>query len=655
MDIWRQVCAFDTLYTAWMKVKSNGGSAGGDGVTIGKFQNGAGKKLHELSTALAGGGYTAGPCRRVDIPKRKGGFRTLMIPAIIDRVAHTAIAETLDPILDPTFEESSFAYRQGRSVKQAVARIERWRDNGYQHVIEADIVRYFDNINHEILIQKLKSVLSGHAGAGPLLDLISDLIDAQGIELGTLGIGLIQGSPLSPLLSNLYLDALDEAIDGRGIKLIRFADDFVILCKSERKAETAMDLARAVLNEHGLSLHDDGTRIVSFDKGFDFLGYLFVRSLAVKQDRTEVVPDVNQQQMPDDQRDNDHADDKSAPSIARYDRGIGVMYMIDPTHHLSLRNESFAVMTKGDFEVAAIPHHRIDRIEVGPRVEVDWQVLDHCLSTDTDIVFVNRFGERKGQLTSTNLRSGSLHLQQAALVLDQEARVAFARKLVEARIRNQRTQLFRLNRSERHADVINALATMGRNLRKMDGATTLEQLLGYEGASGALYWPSLGQLTKGAGLPFRRTRPALDALNATVNYLTAVLERDIRAAILGADLHPGFGILHSAHDYSEAAIYDLMEPFRAPLTEGLAAYLFNAHRLRPEMFGGDDVQPAHISREGRKAIISGYETAIAKRVNITGRKGKLAWRPMMQRQAHDLAKAIRTGDASMFTPYLMEA
>lgn len=654
MDLWQKVRDFDTLYAAWMKVKSNGGSSGGDGITLGKFRIGAASKLHQLSKALAEGIYVSGPCRRVDIPKRKGGFRTLMIPTIVDRVAHTAVAEVLQPILDPTFEESSFAYRHGRSVKQAVACIERWRDAGYHHVIEADIIRYFDNIDHDILIRKLRAVLEGHAGAEPLLELIADVIDGQGIELGTAGTGLVQGSPLSPLLSNLYLDALDETIDRKGVKIVRFADDFVVLCKSEQRAESALDLVRTVLMEHGLALHDEGTRIVNFDKGFDFLGYLFVRSLAVKQDRDDhSVANVPEHSLA--VRDPAVGAADESPTPARYDRGFGVMYLTDASQRLSLRNESFAVLTGGGHEVAAISHHRIGRIEVSPRVEVEWPVLDHCLSTDTEIAFVNGFGERKGQLTQTNLRSGSLQLRQAEMVLDEETRVRYATKIVQARIRNQRTQLFRLNRSADDSAVRTTLAHMGRSLRKLKSADTLEQLLGHEGASAALYWPALGQLTEGAPSPFRRTRPATDAINATINYLTAVLERDIRTAILGADLHPGFGILHSAHDYSEAAVYDLMEAFRAPLTEGLAAYLFNARRLRLDMFGGEGGEPSHISREGRRAIITGYESAVSKRVNITGRTGKLAWRPMMQRQAHDLANAIRTGDPDRFVPYLMEA
>ena len=207
----------------------------------------------------------------------------------------------------------------------------------------------------------------------------------------------------------------------------------------------------------------------------------------------------------------------------------------------------------------------------------------------------------------------------------------------------------------RRFGIIRALAAMGRHLRKLGTASDVASLRGLEGAVGAEYWPALGLLTQDAPAPFRRQRPARNGLNATVNYLTAILARDINAAILAAGLHPGFGILHIGRDRNDACIYDMMEPFRAPLTEGLAAFLFNANRLRPEMFTSLQDKAIRISRDGVGAIITGYEQAVAKRINITGQKGKLAWRPMMRQQVATLARALRKEDPSLFTPYLMEA
>jgi CRISPR-associated protein Cas1 len=186
--------------------------------------------------------------------------------------------------------------------------------------------------------------------------------------------------------------------------------------------------------------------------------------------------------------------------------------------------------------------------------------------------------------------------------------------------------------------------------------TAVAALLGVEGAATAAYWPALGAALE---IPveggFRRQRPAADPVNAAINYLTGILERDIRAAIQAASLHPGFAFLHGTRDRHDGLVFDLMEPFRAPLTEGLAVYLFNARRLRPEMFSSGHGDGFLMNADARKALVTGYEAAVEKRVNRTNGKGKLAWRPMMRLQAASLANAVLQGKADLFVPYTMEA
>jgi len=440
------------------------------------------------------------------------------------------------------------------------------------------------------------------------------------------------------------------------VRLIRFADDFVILCKKRPDAKAALRNATEVLADHGLELHEGGTRIIDFDRGFEFLGHMFVRSFTFQQvSDPEEDPLVLMRGIAkaDEVRAAGQENEK-AERKAGYDRGERVLYITQPGRQLVLRNLSFAVQGREGRELLAIAHGRVDRIEAGPGTEIDPAVYEHCLATGTDLALVNGFGELRGTVQAPNVANAALQLKQAAAVLDPAGQTVIARALVNARIRNQRTQLFRLNRRQRNAEVTRALAAMGRHLRKLDHLHDVAALRGIEGAVGAEYWPALGLLSKGAPTPLRRQRPARDGLNATVNYLTAILLRDVNSAVLAAGLHPGFGALHVGRDRGDACVYDMMEPFRAPLSEGLAVFLFNAGRLRPEMFTTLPDKTVRISRDAVGAIIKGYEQAVAKRVNITGRKGKLAWRPMMRRQAQDLARALRRDDLSQFTPYLME-
>ena len=172
--------------------------------------------------------------------KPSGGTRHLMIPTVRDRIVHTAIAHALDPVLEPLFESTSFAHRPGKSVTQAVERIEALLRKGFTHVVEADIVSYFDNVDQTILTGKLKKALASTPGADPLIDTIEVILHYHGIALGTEDIGLVQDSPLSALLANLYLDALDEAFNKQNVRIIRFADDFVLLCKSRHSADPGL-------------------------------------------------------------------------------------------------------------------------------------------------------------------------------------------------------------------------------------------------------------------------------------------------------------------------------------------------------------------------------------------------------------------------------
>ena len=196
----------------------------------------------------------------------------MRIPSVADRVVHTALALTIGPVLDAQFEPSSFGYRPGRSVSQAVQAIEAYRDAGYWHVVDADIEDFFDTVDHDRLMAKLTAAFPEER---QLTDLISEILAHQAQQTGCAAAkGLAQGSPLSPLMANLYLDALDETLSQGGIKLVRFADDFVLLCKKQSRAEDALNLAAKELAAEGLKLNRDKSRVSDFSKGFTFLGHM---------------------------------------------------------------------------------------------------------------------------------------------------------------------------------------------------------------------------------------------------------------------------------------------------------------------------------------------------------------------------------------------
>ncbi len=444
---------------------------------------------------------------------------------------------------------------------------------------------------------------------------------------------------------------MDEEIEDQGVKIVRFADDFVILCKSERKAQKVLEHCVRVLAEHRLQLHEDGTRIVNFDRGFDFIGYLVLRTLALKK---AADPAQQKQQKPIKSTVTDEGIIELDDQGSHFDPGRRVLYVLDPQHRLETRNRSFSVQRDDGSELIAIPYRRIGRIEAGPGVGFGQRPVELAIQTGVELAVVDGFGQTKGLVTSHPPKRAGLHMAQAQAVLSEPFRLEAACRLVDARIRNQRTQLLRLNRTRELQAVTDALRSMMWSLRKVPYVKTVDELLGAEGASTKAFWPCLGVLWENADVqPFQRSRPARDPLNAAINYLTGILERDTRAAIQATGLHQGFAFLHGTRDRHDGLVYDLMEPFRAPLTEGLAVYLFNANRLRQEMFSAGSDNLTVIGDEGRAAIVQGYEAAAARRANKTGEPGKLAWRPMMLHQARGLAAAVKSGDTALFRPYLM--
>ena len=160
-DFWMRVTSQEALHLAWAKVAANQGSAGGDHVSLHDFADGLFANIIQLRVELLDGSYRSGPFRKVALPKRKGGYRVLTIPTVRDRVVHTSIANVITPVFETVFEDSSFAYRPNRGVARAVERIEQWHKQGYEIVIEADVVAYFDNIRHSLLFDKVQTMVKG--------------------------------------------------------------------------------------------------------------------------------------------------------------------------------------------------------------------------------------------------------------------------------------------------------------------------------------------------------------------------------------------------------------------------------------------------------------------------------------------------------------
>jgi RNA-directed DNA polymerase len=269
-----------TLTAAWAAVKRNGGAAGSDHQSIEDFAKDLAKEIEQLSEALRTGSYRPRPIRRVYIDKPGSKEkRPLGIPCVRDRVVQGALRIVIEPILENVFASHSYGFRPRRGCKDALREVERLLSAGYTYVVDADIRAYFDNIPHEPLMADV----GGYIADGRVLELIRSFLRQDILEdmvLWSPEKGSPQGAVISPLLANLYLHPVDVAVASAGFEMIRYADDLVILCRSEAEASKALDLLGELTMRRGLTLHPDKTRLVNLSipgDSFDFLGYHFER------------------------------------------------------------------------------------------------------------------------------------------------------------------------------------------------------------------------------------------------------------------------------------------------------------------------------------------------------------------------------------------
>lgn len=277
----------ELMFKAFKAVKKNRGSSGIDKVSIEMYQSNLSENLLSLMKELKQGSYQPIPLRRVHIPKGDGKTRPLGIPSVKCRVAQEVVRRLINSTFENRFHENSFGFRPGRNCHQAVERVVDYAQQGYRYIVDVDIKGFFDNIPHELIMESIAARISD----GNILNLIERFLNSGVMEDGELKPtikGTPQGGVISPLLANIALDHLDWYLDNKGYCFVRYADDFIVLCKTKTEAERALDEIKIFLDQMGLQISPEKTKVCHYSEGFNFLGFTIKsRSIQIRDKSKE--------------------------------------------------------------------------------------------------------------------------------------------------------------------------------------------------------------------------------------------------------------------------------------------------------------------------------------------------------------------------------
>ncbi|EFA3718236.1 group II intron reverse transcriptase/maturase [Escherichia coli] len=274
-DLLQQVLSRENMVEAWKRVKANKGSAGADGLTIEQTVEHLKTRWPYIREALLNGTYRPQPVRRVEIPKPTGGTRELGIPTVIDRLIQQALLQVLQPLIDPTLSEFSYGFRPGRSAHDAVLQAQRYAQDGFRVVVDVDLEKFFDRVNHDILMDRLARRIADKAVLWLIRRYLQAGIMADGVVMAR-DEGTPQGGPLSPLLANVLLDEVDRALQQRGHRFARYADDCNVYVCSQKAGKRVLRWMRKMYEQLHLRVNEKKTEVGPVF-GRKFLGYCLRR------------------------------------------------------------------------------------------------------------------------------------------------------------------------------------------------------------------------------------------------------------------------------------------------------------------------------------------------------------------------------------------
>jgi len=613
--------------------------------------------LQESLERVLWGRYSVPSLRGYLIPKTQGGVRALAIPPLWDRVLQRAVQQVLSQAIEPLLSEVSHGYRKGFSRLTASQAVQQAWQDGYQWVYEGDIHDFFDSVSWPRLQQRLQALFQNDPVIAAVMAWMQADVVFEGETIQRRA-GLPQGSSLSPLLANLILDDFDHDMEAAGFRLVRFADDFVVLCRSPEQAQQAYESAQTSLQEHGLDLHPEKHAITDRADGFRYLGYLFVNDLVLDVggktgaalEKTALPYHSWAAQLAERQA----TQARNASSLQaiierlaqkqpllggeRRQGGAVINIMGELPCVLSTSMGQLQVRRKEQL-VLRTPWRQIESILLIGNHQLTTQAMHAALAQDVTIHFANGFGEYKGVLTHQRTSEHqATWMQQVMAFQDPDKALYCARLVISARLRHMKEVL-------RQRKLAQAIPVLEQALRKAGAAESLAQLLGYEGSATREYYAKLASvLPPEFAFSGRNRRPPRDPFNVLLSLGYTQLYALVETVLHSKGLLPWQGFYHQSRGRHAVLASDLMEPFRHVVERSALRMV-----LRGEMVAEDfTYTPAGaclMSDEARRKYVALLLQQWEVKVKALGQTETLTLLEQVQKQAQSLKNFITQGES----------
>ena len=609
-----------SLDIAWKKVQKRESDDGNLAPSILKFQEEAEEKILRLSEALLDGSYKPYQFTEVDI-ETNGKERTLHIPAVQDRIVARAILATTTSRIDPLLGASAFGYRPGLGVADAVQAVVDAREAGLKWVLRTDVDDCFPSLSPDIAFDRFTQAVHDT----DITDVVEQLLGrtvGNGKMRGKTLPGLPLGCPLSPVLMNLVLVDLDDALNAAGFTVVRYADDIVVVGESKEELEDAARFCQRILRSFNMQLGEDKTDIMNFDDGFAFLGEDFGPKYPPAMPLQRVQEPENR-----------------------------VLYLGAQTAHARISKGRLIVedRQKGGSKPTKlfdVPCGHVSRIVAFGSVAISSGLRSWAMYNGVDIVLASRRGSYLGIMQGTKTETHSARLIAQVEINDTPRQLEISCAIIRAKIHKQIVVLQRFSKREAEEKVSNAITNMRKFMTMLDDTASIDEAMGLEGAAAKEYFAAYGSLLPDElAFTTRSRQPPLDLANASLSFLYTVLLGECVTALRAAGMDPGLGVLHSPQAKRPSLALDLLEEFRPLVADQVVLNAARRNRLTSKHARKDPKgQGILLTKKGREEILKAYEERMLQVVkgSIPDFAGSI--RRHLYRQAQRLAGTIMHDD-----------